>query len=145
MARGGKRPGAGAKKGVPQARTLEKMELLRQQRTFYAQHLMALWQARLDLALGCHHLMGKEQDGTFTKITDPDKMEKVLNSGSTFYNLYAQNPDRQALKDIDDRLFGTPTQQMELSGPEGQPLTTQSDRELKALALALVAKLDDTD
>ena len=47
MAKGGKRPGAGAKKGVPQTRTVEKMELLRQQREFYAQHLKALWQARL--------------------------------------------------------------------------------------------------
>jgi hypothetical protein len=59
MARGGKRPGAGAKKGVPQPRSLEKLELLAQQRAFYAQHLRALWQARLDLALGCQHLMGK--------------------------------------------------------------------------------------
>jgi hypothetical protein len=31
---------------------------------------------------------------------------------------------------------------MELSGPEGQPLSTQSDADLKALAVALVAKLD---
>jgi hypothetical protein len=69
-------------------------------------------------------------------------MLAVLNSGATFYHLYAQNPDRNALKDIDDRLFGTPTQQMEFSGPEGQPLTTQADADLKALALALVAKLD---
>ena len=72
-------------------------------------------------------------------------MLAVLNSGATFYNLYAQNPDRNALKDIDDRLFGTPTQQMELSGPEGQPLSTRSDTELKVLALALVAKLDAPD
>jgi hypothetical protein len=145
MPKGGKRPGAGAKKGVPQKRTVEKMELLRQQREFYAQHLSALWQARLDLALGCQYLMGKEKDGTFTRITDPDKMRTVLNSGANFYKLYAQNPDRNALKDIDDRLFGTPTQQMELSGPEGQPLSTQSDADLRARVLALVAKLDASD
>src|SRR5829696_8645496 len=99
MARGGKRPGAGAKGGVPHTRNVEEIELLRQQREFYARHLRALWQARLDLALGCQHLMGKERDGTFTRITDPDKMLTVLNSGAAFYHLYAQNPDRNALKD----------------------------------------------
>jgi len=44
MPKGGKRSGAGAKR-VAQARTLEKMDLLRQQRAFYARHLPALRQA----------------------------------------------------------------------------------------------------
>ncbi len=66
----------------------------------------------------------------------------MLNSGATFYNLYAQNPDRNALKDIDDRLLGDADAADGALRPEGQPLATRSDTELKVLALALIAKLD---
>jgi hypothetical protein len=41
-------------------------------------------------------------------------LAKVLNSGETCYRIYARNPDVKALKDIFDRLFGTPTQQVDM-------------------------------
>ena len=59
-------------------------------------------------------MMARDHDGTWTEVTDPVIMAKVLNSGETFYRLYARNPDVKALKDVLDRLFGTPTRQVEM-------------------------------
>ena len=46
--------------------------------------------------------MARDRDGTWTEVTDPVIMAKVLNSGETFYRIYARNPDVKALKDIFD-------------------------------------------
>ena len=40
---------------------------------------------------------------------------EVLNSGEKFYRIYARNPDVKAHRDIFDRLFGTPTKQVEMT------------------------------
>jgi hypothetical protein len=32
-----------------------------------------------------------------------------------FYRIYARNPDVKALKDLFDRLFGTPSQQVDMT------------------------------
>ena len=64
---------------------------------------------------GVSHLMARDPDGTWTEVTDPVIMAKVLNSGETFYRIYARNPDVKALKDIFDRVFGTPNQQVDMT------------------------------
>jgi hypothetical protein len=141
MGRGGKRTGAGAKKGKPQPRTVERIELQRQFREAAAKRFGDVVQAQLALALGIDHLVARERDGKWTRVTDPDVMVTVLNSGESFYRIFAQNPDPRALKDILDRVLGSPTQAVEISGPEGQPLGDQSDAVLKARIAALFNKL----
>jgi len=142
MGHGGKRPGAGAKKGVPQPRTLEKMELQRQFREEATRRFSDVIQAQISLALGVDHLVARERNGKWTRVTDPDVMVKVLNSGESFYRIYAQNPDARALKDLLDRLLGSPTQAVEISGPDGGAVEIQSDAVLKARMQALLAKLN---
>ena len=44
-------------------------------------------------ARGVSHLMVRDRDGTWTEVTDPVIMAKVLNSGERFYRIYARNPD----------------------------------------------------
>src|SRR5262249_14283590 len=44
-------------------------------------------------ATGVTHLMAKDKDGTWARVTDPEVMVKVLNSGESFYRLSARNPD----------------------------------------------------
>ena len=89
-----------------------------------AAEVTPLAEALLSAAKGVCHLMAKNRDGTWTEVTDPIIMAKVLNSGETFYRLHARNPDVRALKDIFDRLFGTPTQQVDM--------TVRGDAELVA-------------
>jgi hypothetical protein len=106
----------GKKGGRPRHQaTLEREELLRQFHARVAEDFGPLLDALFGAARGVSHLMARDRDGTWTEVTDPAIMAKVLNSGEMFYRLYARNPDVKALKDIFDRLFGTPTKQVEMT------------------------------
>ncbi len=58
--------------------------------------------------------MARDEDGTWKEVTNPTIMEKVLNSGETFYRLTARNPGVRALINLSDRLCGSATQAIEL-------------------------------
>jgi hypothetical protein len=92
--------------------TVERDELLRQFQQKVAADFAPLTEAA---AKGVHHLMAKDRDGTWTEVTDPRTLAKVLNSGETCYRIYARNSDVKALKDLFDGLFGTPTKQVEMT------------------------------
>ncbi len=109
-------------KGKVTAKVAERLELLHIYRTRVAPKLLELVESQMQAAQGVSHLMAKDRDGKFIQVTDPVMMARVLNSGETFYRIHAQNPDVRALKDIFDRLMGMPTQALELTGAEGQPL-----------------------
>jgi hypothetical protein len=119
MPRGGKRPGAGKPPGPHQA-TIEKRIWLEEYRAAIAAELPALIKAQLDLSKGVYHMMGRNPDGTWARVTDPEIMLKVLNSGEQFYEIRAQNPDGRALADIFDRLMGKPAQAV--TGEDGGPV-----------------------
>jgi molecular chaperone GrpE (heat shock protein) len=51
---------------------------------------------------------------------DPEKLRRIADKLLAM----AEDGDIQAIKEVGDRLDGKPTQATELSGPEGQPLTT---------------------
>jgi hypothetical protein len=134
---GGKRHGAGAKKGKPQKRTLEKMELERQFRERISEQLDPLAQALIRSALGVEHLQAKDKHGQWTSVVDPLIMAKVLNGPEEYQRISAKDPDVRAIKECLDRLFGQPKQHLEVEevGPE-----TLTDAELIARARALLDK-----
>ena len=112
----------GRPKGSLAIETLDKMEMLRQFRARVSQEFGPLMDAQMAAAKGVSHMMARDKSGKWIQVTDPEIMAKVLNSGETFYKIHAQNPDVRALKDIFDRLWGTPTQSVEVSGKDGDPL-----------------------
>jgi len=114
MPQGGKRPGAGAKKGSKQKRTLEKMELDRQFRQRIAEQLPELSDALLRAAKGVEHLQAKDKRGQWTSVEDPKVMAKVLNGPEEYRRISAKDPDVRALKECFDRLFGQPKQHVEV-------------------------------
>src|ERR1700686_3455260 len=128
MAKGGKRVGAGAKKGQPQKRTVEKLELERQFRERIAARVLPLADALLREAEGVEHMQAKDRHGQWTSVTDPALMTRVLNSGESFYRISAKDPDVRAIKECLDRLFGQPKQHLELE-PVVSP-ETMTDEEL---------------
>jgi hypothetical protein len=138
MAKGGKRPGAGAKKGKPQKRTIEKMELERQFRERIGEQLAPLAEALIRSALGVEHLQAKDKHGQWTSVTDPRIMALVLNGPEEHRRISAKDPDVRAIKECLDRLFGQPKQHLEVEDVGPSQLT---DAELKARATALLAKL----
>jgi hypothetical protein len=114
MPSGGKRPGAGKPKGMQHPRTLEKLECNRLFREELAPQVRPVIQAQIAAALGVSHMMARDHSGRWTRVTDPEAMVRVLNSGETFYRIWAQNPDPRAGKDILDRLCGSPTQALKV-------------------------------
>ena len=122
MPRGGRRPGAGAKKGSKQTASLQKAELLKQFRDRVAAEFEPLLSALFTTATGVTHMMVRDESGKWTRVTDPVQILRYLEAGETVYRITAQNPDVRALKDIFDRAFGSPTQAVELTGAEGQPM-----------------------
>jgi hypothetical protein len=122
MPRGGPRPNSGPKKGAIYKKTLEKQEYERQLRARIAADVDVFYDALKQAATGVTHLMARDKDGTWKEVTDPRIMLKCLNSGPEFYRLSARNPDVRALVNLFDRLCGSPTQAVAVSGPEGSPL-----------------------
>lgn len=121
MPRGGRRPGAGAKKGSKQTASLQKAELLKQFRARVAAEFEPLLAALFASATGVKHMM-VHKNGKWTRVTDPVLMHQCLDTGETAYRITTQNPDVRALKDIFDRAFGSPTQAVEVTGADGQPM-----------------------
>jgi hypothetical protein len=140
MAKGGKRPGAGAKKGQPQKRTVEKLERERQFRERIAERLEQLAGALLAKAEGVSHLQAKDTaTGQWMSVKDPTQMTAVLNGPAEYQRIFAEDPDIRAIKECLDRLFGQPTQHVEVE-PVVSP-DNMTDEELKAKAEALLAML----
>jgi hypothetical protein len=83
MPSGGKRPGAGKPKGMQHPRTLEKLECNRLFREELAQQVRPVIQAQIAAALGVSHMMARDHSGRWTRVTDPEAMVRVLNSGET--------------------------------------------------------------
>jgi len=122
MPRGGRRPGAGAKRGSKQKGSIEKAELLNQFRARVAAEFEPLLSALFAAAKGVTHLVVREKSGKWTRVTDPNMMLRCLESGEPFNRITTQNADVRALKDIFDRMFGSPTQAVEVTGSEGEPI-----------------------
>jgi len=122
MGHGGKRSGSGSKKGSVYKKTLEKQEHERQLRDRIGRDVDEYYEALKLAATGVTHLMAKDKDGTWKEVTDPAIMQKCLNCGPEFYRLSARNPDVRALINLFDRLCGSATQAIAVSGADGQPL-----------------------
>lgn len=118
---GGKRPGAGIKKGTKIKRTLEKEQALREYRNRVMQHADELFNAQFANAKGnvyIYQVVEVDKKKKHILVTDPDEILKVLdaNQGQSgyvdegYFIVTTEKPDNQAIKDMLDRTFGTPTQ-----------------------------------
>ena len=106
----GKKTG-GRQKGTKNKATLDKLAAREYYRQRVMERLDPIIEAQFASALGVYHLMAKDKDGSFTRVTDPDVMVRVLNSGESFYKIYAQNPNPQAQRDLLDRVLDKPKEQ----------------------------------
>ena len=114
MSRGGKRAGAGAKKGSRWAKTLSKEAARDAVREVVTARMGELLEAQLRNAAGLSHLMLREDDGTWKKApTDmtPDQMLEVLNGDTARYYLATKDPSVQAFTDLMNRALDKPKEQ----------------------------------
>jgi hypothetical protein len=141
MALGGKRPGAGRKKGGKNASTLEKERVLAAFRERVMRSADLLFDAQMTLARGQTYLykITKKWVGTGTHkylrkerpeiVTSQVEIEAYLagqlesvddeGEGTTYYYITTKEPSNQAIEAMLDRALGKSTQAFEHSGPEG--------------------------
>ena len=116
--RGGRRLGAGRKRGYKAPSTLKREDA----RRLLAERVLAeideLASAQISLAKGLQVMFGRLK-GEWVRVTDPDLMLKCLRSGEPFYRITSNEPDGRALKDIFDREFGRPTETTRHEGVSG--------------------------
>lgn len=125
MPRGGKRPGAGLKKGYKFPKTIDR-EL---QRSHLRQRVMReldpLLDAQIAHAKGIDHFfLRDEKTKQFKRIEDPSVIEAALNAGDrdSYYWIFTKDPSVQAFTDLMNRTFDRPPEHVHVSGPEGGPL-----------------------
>lgn len=111
MPRGGKRPGAGAKKGSKHASTLQKEALAKAMQAEIAKHMPRMLKAQVEAACGVAHLFLRAEDGTFSKAPEgmtADEIERVLNGDPNRYFIATKDPNTQAFNTLSAYGAGKP-------------------------------------
>jgi hypothetical protein len=118
----------GAKGGRPKGRrsqeTLNKQAAEDAYRAFLQAHQQRLWSTALEAACGAYVLFRRTEAGA-VQVTDPEEMAALLarpqTKGQLWY-LECRRPDATLMKELHHRLMGPPTQIVEVSGSQSQPI-----------------------
>lgn len=134
MAQGGKREGAGKKKGIPQKRTLEKLAVLSAFRQRVMTHADNLFHAQYAKAVGSIQIFrideieigeGKTKK-VHTLVTETEEIKAVLDAtanGESTEGVYFVTeipPDNKAIDSMLDRTFGKAQQSIEITDEASQ-------------------------
>ena len=139
MQNGGKRPGAGRKRGSKNKKTLEKAAIVEAFNQRVMTHADALFNAQLALSIGSIRVFRideTEDDKGKTKrehilVTDAEEIKSVLDEfdgvGSgivedNFYFVTNVPPDNRAIDSMLNRALGKPKETREISGLDGKPI-----------------------
>lgn len=119
MPRGGKRPGAGAKKGAANCYTAEKNALRQQARNLIGPEMPTMIAAQVAHARGLSYLVYRDKEtGKFERVK---AIEDVDQSANTI-EVWEKDPSVQAFTDLMNRLLDKPSEHVELTGADGAPL-----------------------
>lgn len=150
---GGKRPGAGRRKGSANKATLERMAVMRQLEQRIMGAADRLFEAQFTLARGTSHLYRVDMVGdkrTVVLVTDTEEIRAYFDAleqetePDGFYFITAEKPDNRAIDSMLDRAFGKSVARHELSGPGGVPLidpTKLNDQQLDWLEQIVAAAM----
>lgn len=115
MPRGGRRPNTGPKKGARYKPTIEKAAAREALRQIVLAKLKPLTEAQITNAMGLSHLFLRDDSGKFIRITDPDQIEVILNSGEQdkYFYIQTKDPSIQAFTDLMNRAIDKPAEQVQ--------------------------------
>ena len=131
---GGRRPGAGKKKGYRHQNTLDKIAARECVRQMVTASLSELVGAQLENARGIRHLMLRDpKTGKFERVTSVEGIDAALQAedGSTFY-IYTKDPSVQAFTDLLNRALDKPKEQeqaIKVTGDAGRLAMLLAGRE----------------
>lgn len=150
---GGKRPGAGRKKGSKSQKTLEKERVLAAVRERILRNADRILDGQMSLAQGQQFLYKIEKElqigpkGAKKYVSSKPKLvtdeweiraylEGLVEDGdmndendpeATYYFITTKEPNNMAIDSMFNRAFGKPTERVEHSGPDGDPLFLPAD------------------
>lgn len=140
MSNGGARPGAGRKKGGKNAETIEREAALTAFRRRVIKHADELFDSQMQLARGCSILyrideVGKRKEHVI--VTSAEEIKRFLDgeTGADYYYITTEKPDNKAVDSLLDRALGKPTQSIEMSGRDGEPIETTNTWNLDTLSV----------
>jgi hypothetical protein len=114
MPRGGKRIGAGAKKGVIRQETRDKAMAREALRAIVDREMEALVSAQIKHALGLKYLVARHKlSGKFDKLSESEA-EKLLSGGESdrvVIEVWEKDPSVQAFSDLMNRALDKPIDQ----------------------------------
>ena len=141
MSNGGKRPGAGRKKGSKSKKTLEKEAVLAEFRQKILKNADVLFNSQMHIATGQTYLYkihtNKRGDkGKPELIEDIATIEQYLageleNEQDDYYFLTTKDPDNRAIDSMLDRTFGKSAQP--LTGDKDNPIIFQQITGMKVI------------
>ena len=146
--KGGKRPGAGRKKGSKLPKTLEKERVHREVKQRILRVAQILLDSQVSIARGQQFLYKIEKEkivgpkgGVTYKSKKPElvtneeeirayldglveegDMEDERDPGATYYFITTKEPNNMAIDSMMNRAFGTPVKSMEITGKDGEAL-----------------------
>lgn len=109
MPRGGKRPGAGRKKGYKEKGTLDKEAARALLRSMVMHELEPMTTAQIQNAKGIKYLMVREKTGKFVRVTEA--MAGSL-ADEAIVEVWEKDPSIQAFTDLLNRTLDKPIEQV---------------------------------
>lgn len=120
MAKG--RKTGGKPKGYKAQHTLAK-ELHRERlRELVCQHLEPLARAQIAHALGVSYMVLRHPDGTYTRATNEEQLNRALAAGSKAFEIFTQAPSTAAFADLMNRALDKPAEQLRVTGADDGPV-----------------------
>jgi len=123
MPRGGKRPGAGAKKGDLHHATVDKLKMRQTARDIIGPHMAEVLAAHIKNAKGIAYLVRRDKaTGKFVRVGESAVPESLDQAGDDIIEVWEKDPSIEAAKVLLDRLLDKPSEHHEITGADGQPL-----------------------
>lgn len=115
MPRGGKRPGAGRKKGYKEKQTLDKEAAREFLRERVKARLGPMVDAQIDTACGIKYLVAREKkSGKFKRMTEADAILKLGQESETeVIEIWEKDPSTPAFTDLLNRTLDRPVEQVQ--------------------------------
>lgn len=112
----------GLRKGYKYKNTLDKDVQRDRLRKLICDKLEPLAQAQIEHALGVKYLVLRNPDGTYTRATNEEQLNKALEAGAEQIRIYTQAPSTAAFTDLMNRALDKPAEQLRVTGADDGPV-----------------------
>ena len=85
-------------------------------------HLEDMAKAQAEHAKGIAYMVLRAPDGSFARATDVKQIDAACAAGASAFRIFTQAPNPAAFTALMDRTIGKPSEHVELTGKDGDPL-----------------------